>query len=229
MATLKPIRTWHPTESLLGRTCARALPVPGPPGHVPSRELPPGPAQARGLTEQEVAAGAPHGGEDRTASGLTEGCGGRLGWAFMQRAWAGAGPSPELSSPLESNRKVPGKQPRARRAPASGTNTALPHTHTPARAAPTPVTAGSWAVWTRRPGTGTQARWSELGGAPTAAMSWVPKPPPPFPSVGLAPLLFRETQVQRRQGPKKNQRRTGGPAGMTRPERETSRFGEVAR
>lgn len=70
----------------------------------------PGPAQPRGLTEQEAAVGASHGGAQRTASGLAAGGGDRLGWAFMYRAWAG--PSPELSSPLESNRKVPGKQPQ---------------------------------------------------------------------------------------------------------------------
>lgn len=54
--------------------------------------------------------GASHGGAEPTASGLAAGGGGRLGWAFMHPAWAG--PSPELSSPLESNRKVPGKQPQ---------------------------------------------------------------------------------------------------------------------
>lgn len=146
-----------------------------------SREPPPGPAQPRGLTEQEAAVGASHGGAERMASGLAAGGGGCLGWAFMHRAWAG--PSPELSSPLESNRKVPGKQPQgAARARAW-------NKRDPSRARPGHPPLGQAAgcrAGRRRRGVPGQSLRKELGGDPTGATPRAPERPP-FPIVGLYP------------------------------------------
>lgn len=146
-----------------------------------SREPPPGPAQPRGLTEQEAAVGASHGGAERMASGLAAGGGGCLGWAFMHWAWAG--PSPELSSPLESNRKVPGKQPQgAARARAW-------NKRDPSRARPGHPPLGQAAgcrAGRRRRGVPGQSLRKGLGGDPTGATPRAPERPP-FPIVGLYP------------------------------------------
>lgn len=148
-----------------------------------SREPPPGPAQPRGLTEQEAEVGTSHGGAKRRASGLAAGGGGLLGWAFMHRAWAA--PSPELSSPLESNRKVPKKQPQgAARARARNkrdpSRARVPDTR-PSDRRPAGCRAGR-----RRRGVPGQSLRKELGGAPTGATPRVPERTP-FPIVGLYP------------------------------------------
>lgn len=147
------------------------------------------------------------------------------GWAGLLCSGREQGPPRNCPPRWKVTGKCRGNRPRARRAPASGTNaTFLPPP--PPRAAPTPAPAGSWVVWFRRPGTGTR----HIG------QSWVELPPErcpgrpsPFPSAGLVGFFSkRETEVQRSQGPNKNQKRTEGPAGLTVQERETSRFGDAA-
>lgn len=108
--------------------------------------------------------GASHGGAERMASGLAAGGGGCLGWAFMHGAWAG--PSPELSSPLESNRKVPGKQPQG------AARSRAWNKRDPSRARPGHPPLGQAAgcrAGRRRRGVPGQSLRKELGGAPTGA------------------------------------------------------------
>lgn len=164
-----------------------------------SHEFPPRPAQPRGLTKQEVVADTPHSGAERTASGSTEGCGGRLGWAFMQRAWAG--PSPPLLSPPRNcpprwkvTGKCRGNRPRARRAPASATNA----TSLPLRAAPTPPPRGAVQC-----GPGGRGQ-----GPGDIEESWVELPPercpgllsdPAFPISRTCRLLFQRQKLRFRE------------------------------
>lgn len=130
------------------------------------------------------------------------GSGGRLSWwRRTDGVWAGCGwwrrpglglyapgvgralPSPELSSPLESNRKVPGKQPQgAARARAW-------NKRDPSRARPGHPPLGQAAgcrAGRRRRGVPGQSLRKELGGDPTGATPRAPERPP-FPIVGLYP------------------------------------------
>lgn len=128
------------------------------PGWAMSRELPPGPRNPEvspsrrwQLTPLMVA-----------RNGQCLGSGGRLVWAFMQRAWAGPSPllpSPELSSPLESNRKVPGKQTQGA-ARARVWNKRTPHRARPDTRARGELGDVDQAPWDRDPATLERAGWS---------------------------------------------------------------------
>lgn len=120
------------------------MPVPAPADHVPRASSRP---RATPRSHRSGGRGGSswwRGTDGRTASGLAAGGGGRLGWAFMHRAWAG--PSPELSSPLESNRKVPGKQPQGA-ARARAWNKRDPSRARPSHPPSSPRTGGPQPSW----------------------------------------------------------------------------------
>lgn len=130
---------------------------------VTSREFPPGPAQPLGLTKQAGASDAPHGGAARNGQRLSCRRAVAAAWAGPLCSGRGQGQGPPRNCPprWKVTGKCRGNRPRARRAPATGTNATL----FPPRAAPTPAPAGSWTVWTRRPGTETKhigQNWLEL-------------------------------------------------------------------
>lgn len=138
------------------------------------------------------------------------------GWAGPLCSGRGQGPPRNCPPRWKVTGKCRGNRPRARRAPAPGTN-ATPD-------------------WARGPDTRPRG---ELGQGPKhVGESWVELPSercpgllsePLFPPAGLAGFFSRrETEAQRSQRPNKNQERTEDPAGMTVPERETSRSEDVA-